>query len=122
MSDFTRLMLDSIDYEMVAQRRSENYRELHAQLSDLQELDTPEKPLSPWCYPLLTKKKKLRQSLVGRHVYVPRIWETWVDAEPQDTAEYLFSNYLVCLPIDQRYGKSDMLELARIIRKEWEDQ
>ena len=119
MSKLTRRILDSVDYAAVQKQRSENFRVLDELLGDLQELPLPDStPQSPWCYPLLTGKM-LRQGLVSQHVYIPRIWETWVGIDSEDMPEYLFSNYLACVPIDQRYSSEDMVHLARIIHEEW---
>ncbi len=119
MSAFTRRVLASIDYEWVRAVRLRNYQTLHEELGDIQELEVPDSPISPWCYPLLTDRI-LRRSLVARRVYVPRIWETWDGMDAVETPECVYSNYLTCLPIDQRYGVDDMQALAAIVREEWD--
>lgn len=122
MSGLTRRILDSVDYESVRQARRRNFRKLDDLLAEAQELTVrlPEGAV-PSGYPLLTKRP-LRQALVARHVYVPRMWSPWIGNSNVDkaSAEYLFSNNMSYLPIDQRYDESDMTVLAGIVMDELE--
>lgn len=120
MSKLTRRILKSIDYEAVKKARSDNYRQLGEELSGIQELEIAKEPESPWCYPLLCNRS-IREELVSRHVYVPRMWEAWIGVPASNTPEYVYSNFLVCLPIDQRYNMNDMTDLANTVKSVLEE-
>lgn len=119
MSLLTHRILSSIDYQLVQERRKNNYRILHDELSIIQLFDAPESPNTAYCYPLLLDRQ-LRKALVERHIYVARFWEDWLGTERANTPQWVFSNYLMCLPIDQRYSEEDMKQLAKIVISTYE--
>ena len=118
MSKLTRSILESIDYIAVRNTRRENYLALDEALADVQRLGViPAEDAAPSAYPFFSGVP-IREALVRQGVYVPRMWESWID-EPsvsRDCLEYAFSNYMSALPIDQRYHAEDMAKLAEIVR------
>ena len=118
MSPLTARLMDSIDYEGVRSRRLANYQVLARRFAEVQRLkaasDTEDN--TPSHYPLYLGED-IREELVARRVYVPRIWENWIGNpwSERGSLEYQLSNYMVCLPIDQRYRADDMNELADIV-------
>ena len=123
MSKLTRRLLCGADYEAVRDRRRANYELLRRALSDYQTLDLPlDSDAVPSAYPLVASLP-LRKLLVGYHVYVPRMWESWIDNPDADkeSIEYFFSNHLVALPLDQRYEGGDMRELVDLVKLAWRE-
>lgn len=118
MSPLTAKLMDSIDYEDVRSRRLANYRVLSKRFAEIQRLEAAfnTEDDTPSHYPLYLGED-IREELVSRRVYVPRIWEDWIGSprEERGCLEYQLSNYMVCLPIDQRYQADDMNELADIV-------
>lgn len=118
MSALTSRILKQIDYPSVRARRRSNFNLLHAELHQFNELQIPD--ISnfecPMVYPLLVRHDTLTADLVKKHVFVPRWWATVKDAVPESWYEAHLSQFLVPLPVDQRYDESDMKKIADLVR------
>lgn len=116
MSRLTRRLLRSIDFEQTATRRKENYTQLHQALSCINHLNLPENPeYAPMCYPLVSGIPDLRDTLIDAGIALPLYWPEVIDAtDATDTANRL-ARRLLPLPLDQRYTKTDMERLVRLI-------
>ncbi|GAA4463372.1 hypothetical protein GCM10023093_11670 [Nemorincola caseinilytica] len=112
MSNSTRQLLGSIDYEQARQRRAENYRYLQAALQPMNRLSLPADS-EGMSYPLLATKALL-DKLIKSKVYCGIYWPQLITEELKDTVEYDMSLNLISLPIDQRY---DLAEMAEIIKR-----
>lgn len=110
MSVLTHRLMCSIDYEKVAEQRRNNYRHLHNALaeSNLLKLNMVESAV-PMVYPYwVDRGKKLRDKMISHKVFIARYWPNVFDwCQPTDW-EYQLTENLVCIPIDQRYGKDEM--------------
>jgi len=109
MSNLTKALLRSINYEGVRSKRLKNFAYLHRTLGRLNEISIS---LSnddvPMVYPLLTKSTELRTRLNDHSVYIATYWPEIKGRVPTRSREaYLISN-LIPIPIDQRYGKEEM--------------
>lgn len=119
MSKLTERLLGSLNYDAAARRRSENYRILHRHLGHLNEMTLPdEPPLGPMAYPFLYRKEELRKKLHERRVFVPTYWPNVLKDASESSFEYKLARWVLPLPIDQRYGESDMLELLERMENE----
>jgi hypothetical protein len=116
MSNLTRALLGSIDYEEVRSRRLENFSYLHHAIGTYNELSLSLGPDDvPLVYPYLTKNLALRQNLIKRSIFVATYWPDSTERIPAGSREaYLVSN-LIPLPIDQRYGKAELDVMIAII-------
>ena len=72
MSNLTRRILESIDYEKIANKRRLNYQHLETKLqktSDIQ-LERNERAV-PMCYPYVTSNYNLKAHLINNGIYIP---------------------------------------------------
>ena len=107
MSPLTAAILNGIDYDEVQQKRRNNVRILHQILKPYNRF-----PLSPGAsslfYPFLSDTPGLREKLIHKKIYVPKLWEETSRNSNASPLEIRLSEYLCCLPIDQRYTEEDM--------------
>lgn len=116
MSPLTRRLLRSIDFAAAAEARLSNYRVLHQALREINHLQLPEAPVhAPMCYPLVSAIPGLRDALIESGVALPLYWPEVIEATDAATAENRLARRLLPLPLDQRYTKSDMERLTRLI-------
>lgn len=115
MSRLTKRILSSINYKKVKSKRRENYLLLHKAVKEHNKLNLPVlKNAVPLCYPFLIENGRLfKQKLIENKIYVPTYWPNVLDWATPNSFEHDLAKNLVCIPIDQRYGK---LELESIIK------
>jgi len=110
MSELTRKILSSIDYESIKKKRFENFKFLHNhfltenELSSIIDLRTLDGPMT---YPLLIANKGLKEKLINKNIYIPTYWD-YVDSSMDLSFESYLKSNLICLPVDQRYSVDDM--------------
>lgn len=117
MSKLTLRLMQSIDYDYVARRRIENFNTIHSYLQRTNCLKFYNEDAVPMAYPYYTRSKGLRERLINNNIYIPRYWPnvtTWTD---EFSVESNFTNMLLPLPIDQRYGKTEMITIIDVIKK-----
>lgn len=117
MSKLTRAVLGSLDYSRAQTARQRNFRYLHESLHEINELFIENRTdQTPMIYPLLLRKKGLKQYLIKHRIYVATYWREVLNRVESDSFENALVNYLVPLPIDHRYGKEEMKQIVTIIR------
>lgn len=67
---------------------------------------------TPSVYPYLTTSKQLRDKLIDNKIYISRFWKHVLTNELANDFEKDLAEYLIPLPIDQRYERSDMNYIA----------
>lgn len=112
MSELTLTLLRGINYSEKRKIRLRNFSYLHSKLQEhnLLQLNLSQVDV-PMVYPLLIKKDNLRTKLIGNKIYVATYWKGQKD---QNWGKQ-FENYLLPLPIDQRYSLSDMDFVIKIL-------
>ena len=116
MSRLTRSLLRSIDFATAAEMRLANYRVLHQALREINHLQLPETPAhAPMCYPLVSGIPGLRDTLIEAGIALPLYWPEVIEATEADSAENRLARRLLPLPLDQRYAKTDIERLIRLI-------
>lgn len=115
MSNLTSRILESLDYKEIKKKRIQNFKIMASKLSKINELNLDLGHCTPMIYPLLIKSDSLREKLISNKIYVPQWWKTVVEKTPETSNENYWSRYLIPLPIDQRYDKSDMLYITDLI-------
>lgn len=115
MPILTKRFLESVDYERIIKRRKENFLALHDLLKNNNRLNINISTDTPSVYPYLTTKKQLRDKLISNRIYVSRFWKHVLTNDLANDFEKNLAEYLIPLPIDQRYEKDDMEFIANKI-------
>jgi hypothetical protein len=118
MSFLTEYLLKSIDYEACRVARNKNFKVLHDELSDKNQLAIDNSLINgPLCYPLLTNKENIKKKLISKRVFIATYWPNvfkW-------TTDKMYENYLaqnlVSLPIDHRYNEEDMERIINYLKQ-----
>lgn len=113
MSSLSRRILQGTDYDNVRKIRQNSFRLLNDKLNSINELKLPSNPDTvPMTYPLLLSRDGFRQALVSEKVYVPQWWKYILSENNANSFERKLSEFLIPLPIDQRYTATDMENLC----------
>ncbi len=115
ISALSKRILKSINYQRVILKRQANFYRLHSVLKEINELKLDGSYAAPMVYPLLVSKKGLREHLVTNKIYVPSWWKDVLFRAPKDSFEAHLSNYIIPLPIDQRYDSQDMKIIEDVV-------
>lgn len=120
MSELTERILRSIDFDLVRERRNENFAYLHRKLRDLNPLRIDfDDGFAPMCYPFVSTSASLKSNLIANRIFIPTYWpEALARVQGQFPRNYV--ECLVPLPVDQRYGTSDMDRIASFVRSHCE--
>ena len=114
MSKLTEAILESIDYETVRKQRIDNFDTLYYALQSSQDIVfIRSEDAVPLCYPFLARNSALRHRLIENKIYVPTYWPNVIETCSKSSIEYKYATHLLPLPIDQRYGQSDMERIVR---------
>ncbi len=118
MSRLTERLMKSIDYQMIAQRRRENYSYLHEHLATTNHLRLAmDDDAVPMVYPYLSQSEGLRDKLIENKVFVARYWPNVLEWAERNDLEYRLTLQTQYLPVDQRYGMRDMERIIRCINE-----
>lgn len=119
MSKLTHKLLQNVDYEAVKTVRVKNFSDLHNSLNDKisYSFEIPKRLPAPMIYPYLDEKGGLRKYLVTNRIYIPHWWGYLCEEYELSDFESKLVNGIVPLPIDQRYGKADMMYLSEMIHQ-----
>lgn len=116
MSNLTRSILESIDYMKVAKIRIANFNFLHSILGGVNKLNldflTNEVPL---VYPFWSEDKTLRNRLLENKIYTATYWPNIKEWCKENDLEFRLADKVIHLPIDQRYGNTEMDLILKII-------
>ncbi|MCU9564831.1 hypothetical protein [Proteus mirabilis] len=122
MSSFSKKILGAIDYDLVENKRNENFIYLHDFLGEINLLNAQlinTIKSGQFCYPLLSKKSEIiRKKLISHKVYIPKLWPNVTTNYGASHLESNFANHILPIPCDQRYDKFDMDAIINIIRDE----
>ena len=111
MSILSERILKSLDYQLIIQKRRENYMSLYHKLGNLNKMDFDISPTDnvPMIYPFWSNESNLRQKLIPYKIFIPQYWKCVVNwTKPTRGIEIALSEKLYPIPIDQRYNKEDM--------------
>lgn len=116
MSNLTHALLCSIDYEAAKRRRCDNYQFLDSILKRTNSLHLSCGPDDvPMVYPYLTTDVELRDRLISSRIYVATYWPNVMVWCNMNSVEFNLAQYLLPIPIDQRYVSDDMTKILNII-------
>lgn len=108
ISPISELILNNINYEILKQKRLENFKYLHSKLGDLNQIKIMAENLeSPLTYPFLWNKKFSSQ-LIANKIFVPTYWADCLDRISDNSFEEKLVHQLTHFVCDHRYTIDDM--------------
>ncbi len=118
MSNLTHRILSSINYVKIAEIRRQNFQYLHKKLKNYNclELNIYEDAV-PMVYPFLFFDIELREKLISNKIFVARYWPNVLKWTEKNSIEHQLTKCLQPLPIDQRYGKTEMDFIVKTIKE-----
>lgn len=119
MSKLTHIILDGTDYELIKQKRRENFDYMHAQLGGINKIDPMQyynEQTIPMVYPLVVEDDELIQRLFKAKHFQGHWWSYICEEQPEGSFEHWISRYVIPITIDQRYGKEELDYLVNIIK------
>ncbi len=114
MSVLTEKIMASQDYQKERSNRIRNLKTLHSLLKDFNLLKLDVDNAVMQSYPLLVDAD-IREHLVNKKIYIPLMWRKFISDEFSGTQEKLFSEKLLCIPIDAHYTTEDMVYIGETI-------
>lgn len=117
MSNLTRKLLGSVDYEAARMVRRDNFKFLHNNLVsdnllsiDINNIDCP------MVYPFLVEDSQdIKNRLIENKIFVATYWPNVFEWCDEDDVEYYLAKNIIALPIDQRYDRDDMQRILEVI-------
>lgn len=117
MSELTQRMMQGIDYNTIVQQRRANYILLQDSLGSNNYLNLPlEDDAVPMVYPYMISAQNLREHLIANRIFIARYWPNVLEWTKKDDFEYKLALQTQHLPIDQRYGKEEMIYIIQTIK------
>jgi len=117
MSLLSQRLLEGLNYQFVAEKRKSNFQFLYYQLKEKNLLDFfYDGHTVPMVYPFLTDKEDLKSKLIKQKIFVATYWPNVIDWCDSNSLEHRLAKNILHLPIDQRYGKSEMKTIGDFIK------
>lgn len=112
MSNLTKKILSTVNFNDIKKRRKENFAFLNEKLKEnnLLKIDISEDSV-PMVYPFRTKNKDLKKQLINKKIYCATYWPNVFEWCSEDTNSYILAEEIIALPIDQRYSINDMKKI-----------
>ncbi len=109
MSRLTENEMRSYDYEKMKLTRERNFLYLHNFFSEVNELNLSIDNLNaPLTYPLMISEEGIREALKDEKIYLATYWPEVLSRKSGFETEKRLAKYILPLPIDHRYGISEM--------------
>jgi len=121
MSNLTKQILESVEYDSIRERRKQNFLQLHQSLVGMNKLEWESvltNDIVPMVYPLyLENASDIRIRLFSERIYPAQYWPNVMEWCAEGSVEHEITKNTLALPIDQRYGIEDMERIIKIICK-----
>lgn len=119
MSKLTYVILDSIDYHFVAERRRSNFNYINSILEPKNRLKfCLNQDFVPMVYPFWSNNPGLRLQLISKKIYIAQYWANvlnWIG--PEIAIENDLTRNMVPIPVDQRYSEAELKVILDLIKK-----
>lgn len=118
MSKLTQELLGNIDYTGIKNKRRKNFNFAHELFKKINLIDPSlfiDEECNPLVYPLVIEDATMHEKLKTNNIFTGRWWNHVLSEVQGNTFEAYFSKYMIPLPIDQRYGKNDLLHMYNVI-------
>lgn len=117
MSNITRSIFSSINFETHRKKRNKNFKILHKEFGGMNQMDI-EQVNGPLCYPLLLNNgSEIRKELIKERIFLPIYWPNVFEMVSEKSFEYQITNNLIAIPVDQRYDFKDMARVISNIKR-----
>lgn len=119
MSAISRGIFASVNFASVKQKRRDNFAILHKVLRGTNKLTVPSMDdfECPLVYPYWVENgKELKKKLISKSIFVATYWPNVFEWCQLDDLECELADNVVCIPVDQRYGKGDMEGILKEIQ------
>lgn len=122
MSNLTKRLITSIDFEKVRENRLENFSYLHSKLHSTNKIiiSDIDSFVCPLVYPYYTEDTELKKKLIENKIFVATYWPNIFEWCEETDLEYQLANNVIAIPIDQRYGIDEMSFIINTIHTECE--
>lgn len=120
MSDLTRMLLDSFDYESIIKIRQANYiysKKLFNNINKINIGAIDDANAAPMGYPLWADNVDIIPEFHKNRIYQARFWEYIIEENQVETMEYHLARYMALICTDQRYGKEEIDFQAKIAKQ-----
>lgn len=120
MSNLSKSILASIDYDLIKSKRLENFRFLDSKLKENNQIEIHlDNESVPMIYPFMVEGgDDIKKTLIKNKVFVATYWPNVLKWCSETVFEYNVAKNLISLPIDQRYNLTDMDTIIGIIKRE----
>ena len=119
MSMISKKIFETVDLNFIQKRRLENFSFLHDSLWKTNRLAIPSANTfaCPLVYPYWSHDSGLKKKLISSEVFVATYWPNVLGWTKSSDLEHELASNVVCIPIDQRYGKAEMEFIIELINK-----
>ena len=118
MSKLTQSILGKVEPRMHGRIRRQNFQILQHLLPDLMLIRDEEREFAPFGFPIvLENAEQVARELAARRIYIPRYWPDAPASEREFPYEHRLAGTVLVLPVDYRYGESEMIEMAQAVRE-----
>lgn len=111
MSKLTRTILDGTDYDLIQNRRKENFQIACEFFGGVNSIDASlyyDEDTVPMVYPLVVEDAELINRLQAAKHFQGHWWSYLCDEIKEESFEKWISRYIIPITIDQRYEKSTL--------------
>lgn len=116
MSALTENILSAINYNEVRKAREENWQYVAELLESTNRLCLHACE-APFMYPyLVADASGVRERLAQQKIYVPTLWPNVLREQKRESVAYDYAANILPLPIDQRYDRSDMEYMVKVVK------
>jgi len=119
MSGLTRRILQSINYDLIKVKRLENFNyasRLFKKYNQFNPENLMDSNCVPMVYPLVIEDDNLMNKLKNRGIYTGRWWNSVLNDVPESSFEAYMSRFMIPIPIDQRYGKTELDFISKVFQ------
>ncbi|MEG2541242.1 MAG: sugar transferase [Clostridia bacterium] len=114
-------IIDNTDFNFIARQRAENYYNLWLMFTEFNIVkpvfDIKIGKSIPLFFPVYVENRERMQKFFALNgIYCPIIWpkSDFVKEEADCDANYIYQ-HILCFPIDQRYGKDDIVKIFKVL-------
>lgn len=129
MSKYSRMRVNSIDWEQLKKARRDNYKYLVSILQDIEEIEIIAQEIDDNIVPLYCpvyitdKRNDLRVYARERNVMLPVIWPIPSGLNQcLDEEDLEIYNHILAIPCDQRYSNNDMERIGTVLKDYFESE